>query len=335
MLQPTPGLTLEYIPCAGGARLVRLLGDSPCPVLPETADGLPLTEIGPYCFAGEERADALPPPAEIRRYTVPGGVQASGDVSGHRIAGAFLIALTLPDSLRVLGSCACYNCRALASLSLGGAPLTLGSDVFLNTFALQELILRAAPDAPSPLPGLLISLQGEVRAQFAPAGETLAAAHYPEYWEDLEETPAHILLHTYSGQGYHYRQCFAGGVPRWEEYDAVFPMARAEDPPAAVAALALDRLRWPFALGEAPRQAYRAFLSAHGAPLLARLQKAEDTAALTALLRLDVLDEAALQAGIAAAQRAEAAAFAALLTDALHCRRANTPAAACRYSFDF
>ena len=49
-----------------------------------------------------------------------------------------------------------------------------------------------------------------VRAEFCPAGAAapLAALWYPAYWEDIEETPAHILLHTFSGQGYHYRQCF-------------------------------------------------------------------------------------------------------------------------------
>ena len=58
MPQPTPGLALEYVPCAGGARLVRLFGDTPCPVLPAHVDGLPLAELGDYCFAQEMRETA-------------------------------------------------------------------------------------------------------------------------------------------------------------------------------------------------------------------------------------------------------------------------------------
>lgn len=335
MPQPTPGLALEYVPCAGGARLVRLFGDTPCPVLPAHVDGLPLAELGDYCFAQEMRETALPPEAALRRYTVPGACAPGG--AAHRIGGAFLTSLTLPDSLRVIGSCAFYNCRSLEALALGAAPLALGSDVFLNTFALHTLFLRAAPDAFSPLETLLVSLAGEVRAVFAPGETPLAAAHYPEYWEDIEETPAHILLHAYSGQGYHYRQCFAGGVPRWEEYDAVFPMARAEDSPAVMAALSFDRLRWPFSLGSAAEADYRAFLGAqaNAAALLKRLRTAQDTEALRALLALDVLDASALEAGAAEAARADAAPFAALLTDALHCKQAGAHAAACRYTFDF
>ena len=37
--------------CARGARVLRVLGDTPCPVVPDTVDGLPVVEIGPYCFA--------------------------------------------------------------------------------------------------------------------------------------------------------------------------------------------------------------------------------------------------------------------------------------------
>ena len=34
-------------PCRGGARLLKVLGDTPCPVLPAAVEGMPLTEIGP------------------------------------------------------------------------------------------------------------------------------------------------------------------------------------------------------------------------------------------------------------------------------------------------
>ena len=40
--------------CARGencARVLRVLGDTPCPVVPDTVDGVPVTEIGSYCFA--------------------------------------------------------------------------------------------------------------------------------------------------------------------------------------------------------------------------------------------------------------------------------------------
>lgn len=54
-------------------------------------------------------------------------------------------------------------------------------------------------------------------------GGPRAGLWYPAYWEDVEESPAHILLHTFSGQGYHYRQCFLDNKFLPAEYDAIFP----------------------------------------------------------------------------------------------------------------
>lgn len=323
---------LEYVPGAAGAQLVRLYADDPCPALPARIAGLPLTALAPYCFAETQRESALPAPA-ARCWAVWPPDAAPAAPSGGAMplpgrpetlppaaAGRFLQGVCLPDSLRVLGDCAFYNCRALAWLEAGADITVIGSDVFLNTFALAELRLRAAPDAPSSLFRLAGNIQTELRALFCPpgaGGHAAAAARFPEYWEDIEETPAHILLHTYSGQGYHYRQCFQDGVLDWAEYDSVFPMARAEDPPACMTLLALDRLRWPHDLSADAAAAYRAFLAKQADAVLAALRKAQDVPALDALLALDVLDRPALTRGLQAAVDAQDTAFAARLTAAL------------------
>ena len=44
-------MTVFWEPCAGGVRVLRLLGDTPCPAVPGVIGGLPVVEIGPYCFA--------------------------------------------------------------------------------------------------------------------------------------------------------------------------------------------------------------------------------------------------------------------------------------------
>ena len=79
----------------------------------------------------------------------------------------------------------------------------MGSDVFLNCFALEDLIIRATPEQAGHRPVCLVgSITEAVRALFWPVGEAAprAGLWYPAYWEDIEETPAHILLHTFSGQ---------------------------------------------------------------------------------------------------------------------------------------
>ena len=87
--------------------------------------------------------------------------------------------------------------------------------------------MQAGPEEPTGLFALVNNITEAVRAEFRPAGTAapLAALWYPAYWEDIEETPAHILLHTFSGQGYHYRQCFLENKFLPAEYDAIFPQA--------------------------------------------------------------------------------------------------------------
>lgn len=378
----TPGLYLDYLPLAnGGARLVRLYGHTPCPVLPETVDGLPLTELGPYCFAPAQRERLLPPPDALRRYAVPGGpgtdtagpafapvgpaVSANQPGAGRprpdeglppRIAGAFLETLTLPDTLRVVGEAAFYDCRRLRTLCFGRRLEVLGSDAFTNTFALNRLVVRAGPGQATGLARVLACLQGEVQAVFAgegpgdatesggtlpvsapsyregcesgvsagPGPNPLAVLWYPEYWEDIEETPAHILLHTFSGRGYQYRQCFAGGAPAFGEYDAVLHQTGEGDAPATMAMLALDRLRWPWALTGSAAADYRGWLAADGRALhcVRRLLKDEDAAGLRALLAQNVLDPEGLEQAGALAVSAENAEAAALFADALRQKRA-------------
>ena len=327
-LSPTPGLTLSYEPCPGGARLTGLFGNEPCPVLPETVGGLPLVEIGDYCFAGVPRGQAALAASALHE-TIPGAPPCE-----HRIGGSFLAGIVLPDALETIGNCAFYDCRALAWIGAGSRIKSFGSDVFLNTFALHILRLRSAPNVAGSVFRFVNSLSAALAVFFMPDGVTVqGAALYPEYWEDAEETPAHILLHAYSGQGYHYRQCFLSGVPLWGEYDAVFPQACAEDAPAAMAMLAFLRLRFPWELAPKSELCYRNYLTLHGVELVPLLSAHQDFPGLAALLSLSVLSDATITALAAQQAAAGNAAFAAALTDAL--QPALSPVNPNRYSFDF
>ena len=360
-------MLLDILPLAGGtARLVRVYGGEPCVKLPgavpapEGEGQWPITELGDYCFS--EKPRGLPGPEKICRYErAEDGklclTRAFGrDVSGkerysfdfdalaapaqddelHPICGNFLEEVTLPDSLRVIGSCTFYNCRRLRRLTAGTGELTMGSDVFLNCFALEDLIIRATPEQATGLFALVGSITEAVRALFWPVGEAAprAGLWYPAYWEDIEETPAHILLHTFSGQGYHYRQCFLDNKFLPAEYDAIFPQGHDADDAAIMAMLCFARLRYPWQLTEAAAGHYRAFLAANTDRVFARLLKAQDTDSIRALLALDVLDKAAFASAAALAAKAENAAAAALLADAEHKKYAPQSKKQ-RYDFDF
>ena len=347
------------------ARLVRVYADEPCIVLPASVPGpeggeWPITELGGYCFS--EKPRSLPGAGETCRYAVrPEGdctlTSAFGrDLTGkhgrydldfgegpaapeediHPACGNFVEEVTLPDGLQVIGSCAFYNCRRLRRLSVGAGELTMGSDVFLNCFALADLIVRAAPEQATGLFTLVNNITEAVRALFWLPGEDAprAGLWYPAYWEDVEESPAHILLHTFSGQGYHYRQCFLEGKVLPAEYDAIFPDGHASEDQGVVSMLCFDRLRWPWNLTEKAKAPYREFLASHTGLVLQRLLKAQDSASVKDLLALDVLDAAAFAEGAELAAKADNAAVAALLADAEYQKQAAKPKKR-RYDFDF
>ena len=323
------------------ARLTRVYGDAPCAALPASVPGpeggvLAITELGDYCFS--EKPRSLPRADALCRYEVsPDGtctlVQAFGrDLTGrhgrydldfgegaaapeelHPVCGNFVEELILPDSLQVIGSCAFYNCRRLRRLSVGVDP-----EEKTGLIALVNNITEAVR--------ALFWLPGEARPR--------AGLWYPAYWEDVEESPAHILLHTFSGQGYHYRQCFLDGKILSAEYDAIFPDGHAAEDQGVAAMLCFDRLRWPWNLTEKAKAPYREFLAAHTGLVLQRLLKAQDTDSIKDLLALDVLDAAAFAEGAALAAKADNAAAAALLADAEHKKRGSAPKKR-RYDFDF
>ena len=334
---------LDVLPLQNNTlRLCRVYGEEPCIVLPEVLPGedgtpLPITELGDYCFS--EKPRGLPAPEQRMRYALRAdgcAERISEKTDLHPVCGNFVEEVTLPETLRVVGSCAFYNCRKLRRLSVGSGELVVGSDVFLNCFALDTIVVRAVPDAPTGLFALVNSITEAVEALFQPEGSDtpLAGLWYPAYWEDYEETPAHILLHTFSGQGYHYRQCFLSRKFLPAEYDAIFPQGHDADDANIMAMLCFDRLRWPWQLGETAKAAYRKFAAAHTGRILTRLLKAQDLEGVKALLALDLMTPEAFAEGAALAAKADNAAAAALLADAAYRKRAAMPRKK-RYDFDF
>ena len=257
---------LYWEPCPGGARLLRLLGDTPCPAVPGTIEGLPVAELGPYCFADRP---------------VRPGARRTGD-DAHEITGNFVEEVTLPDTVRVLDSAAFYNCRRLRRVTLGPGVEGFGSDLFTNCRQLQTFRLRAAADAPTGLKKLLGAVSADITVKLDGA-----QLFYPEYSEFLDEnTPAHIFNHSIEGEGYRYRQCFDGSVLRFAEYDAAFPQACVGESEKTLCRIALDRLCTPFALLPEAQGIYSAYLAAHAASAAAPLIARRDTESLQLVLKL-------------------------------------------------
>ena len=282
-------MAVLWQPCAGGARVVRVLGDTPCPAVPGAVGGRPVVELGPYCFAARaaESGALWPPDAQ----------------DTHEIAGDFLEQAVLPDTLRVLHSAAFYNCRRLRSLELGAALDGFGSDLFTNCRALQLFTVRAWPQAPTGLRRLLGAVGADVMAAFCLEGQPLAQLFFPEYSEYLDEnTPAHIFNRSIQGIGYRYRQCFAEETLLFAEYDAAFIQADAEEPPASLCRVALNRLLFPYNLRPENRARYEAYLRAH--PIAAYTEPIAAHAAPALRLLAGLLEESDRRAAALACGRA-------------------------------
>ena len=271
--------------CSGGVRLLKVYGDTPCPVVPDAIEGLPVREIGAYCFAEKEVPHGT--------VTLP---EQMDPRSLHPICGNFVQEVILPDSVHLLDSAAFYNCHGLRRLEVGPGMDALGSDLFTNCQALDRLSVRSAPDAVTGLRKLVGCVSADVSAEFVDSrGAVLARLFYPEYFELLDEnTPAHIFNHSIEGEGYRYRQCFDGGVLQFAEYDAIFPQACVGESAETLCRLALDRLRWPCALADAARERYRSYVAGHLTQACEPLIAARDLVALRFVRSLPDLPQQSL-----------------------------------------
>ena len=110
-------------PASEGARLVRVLGETPCPVLPPSLAGHTVAEIGPYCFAPVLRGVSGPVFATMGSATreFSDTAQALAALALPEIAGSFVQSISLPAGVQQLNNAAFYNCRALQTLSFGAA----------------------------------------------------------------------------------------------------------------------------------------------------------------------------------------------------------------------
>lgn len=298
-------LTCARVP--GGVCVLRCETRDDAVTLPDAIDGAPVLHLGPYALS--ER-----PPAQTDGETFSVRIACGGPPPVHD-ANA-IRSVTLPAGLQSVGSYAFYNCRRLETLRLSGAVTDFGGGALMNCRALQNIVLRAAPDAPTCLPKLLGEHAGELDVRFD--GAAPARLLFPAYTEELEDlSPAHIFQRRIHGAGYGYRQCFESGVLHLRQYDLALEELLTRHDFLVAARVAARRLAVPHALSETARAAYLDCLRAHGGALLRRCAAAGESAALTFLLSLGVLDAAAVDAACdAAREHGQTAALAVLLAAA-------------------
>ncbi len=227
-------------------RVLRVLGDSPCPAVPETVEGLPVTEIGPYCFADRP---------------VRPGARRTGDDT-HEITGNFVEAVTLPDTVRTLHSAAFYNCRRLRRLSLGA-----GVEGWAATCSRTAAALRGCACAPHPMPPTGLKSCWGPSAQTLRWNWTVRSCFTPSirsFWTRTRPRISSTITLRARATGCGNAFTAAGAVD-YAAFDASFAQACVGEGEGALCRLALGRLVLPFALGGQARADYEFYLRAHPA----------------------------------------------------------------------
>lgn len=286
----------------GGARLLRVFGEHPYAVLPETADGNIITEIGAYCFASSGRL-----PGDYQR-TISGKESAL-----HELSGSYLKALTLPDSVKKIGSFAFYNCNRLETLELGKNMAETGGDAFMNCRNFHCIKLRCGVRESSGIRLILNQISSDMQVIFG-REETEAVLLFPEYYESYDEiAPAHLFGRNIEGEGFRARQCFKDGIVDFKQYDTIFPKACAEESVNTLCELSMNRMRYPVDLDEEPKKLYRDYIKKHAWDICQDDVRRKELERIRFLCEYQLADRSALEESIRMAAQLEWAKGAAAL----------------------
>lgn len=236
----TQQLDIIWEPVPDGVRILRVYGEHPIAALPAYIEGLPVTEIGPYCFSRSEPKL----PEQPFHYFVNQQEAARRPLSC--LSGSVVEAIALPSSITTLHNAAFYNCRNLHTLSVGTKIHSIGSDEFMNCTRLSKLIMRGADTKTNGLALLLERFAENLLVLFMPSDSVTAALFFPEYYEWLDEiSPAHIFSRSIHGEGFRMRKCFENGKVNYMKYDQCMENALKVESKETLCTIAMTRLRWP------------------------------------------------------------------------------------------
>lgn len=239
-----------------GARILRVYGDHLAVRLPDRLAGLPVTEIGAYCFSASEH---LPPDScQLTRLTESGEEMEIDSNTFPSISGHYVESVFLPDTVTTLHNAAFYNCRKMKLLSVGERIHAIGSDEFLNCVNLKTIILRGKPKGENGLFLLLERLISDVEVRFCPTDSSPECViFFPEYYEWLNEiSPAHVFSRSIEGEGFRMRHTFQNHRLDFIRYDQCFPDVLKGESDKNICRIAVNRLRWPIDLQNQSKSIY-------------------------------------------------------------------------------
>lgn len=262
----------------GTVRLLRVFGTSPEVTVPNKINGMPVKEIGAYCFSSTSRISSYEAYSctqvndnTVGNLKVDGGVKETGDLvqlcqegKVRELCGKYIQKIVLPKNVVSLGNFACYQCSCLEEIVVGNKLTEIGSDAFMNCRNLKNITVLGSVEDPSGLKQILGQRNLETTVTFQVQDQIETVLLYPEYNESYDEIgPAHIFKLNIEGEGFRARQCFRNGIVDLAQYDSIFMQACAEESQRTLCLMAMMRLYYPVGLLEQNKVVYESYLKAH------------------------------------------------------------------------
>lgn len=253
-----PDQILLYEKKGDSAVIWRCFSHEDKAVIPEQIEGLAVTELAPYCFSAHMDLTLL------ERNMKNGVLHRTGgeDALPPALCGNGLRELVLPASVKKAGRYCFYNCDRLERLEFCGELTDWGTGVFTGCHQMKEICLHLDRTEKSMLKEVLDEVPETLKVEYLVEGEEKhrALLVFPEFYEEgVENTPARILETHVHGSGILYRNCFRSRVFDFQQYDRMFPHARAQEDFPVLAELVTGRLWYPYGLSENARIQYEAF----------------------------------------------------------------------------
>lgn len=233
-----------------GICIDRVYGHDGIVELPETLEGLPVTELGAYIFSDHIDRGDLEKCRMSGKFCTEDGLEVQDEEGMPEMSGNAVQELILPSKLRKVGRYAFYNCFHLKKLSFGGDLRDVGVGAMTGCHKIERVTVKTDENGDSCLRDILTELPETLRVDMDKNGEQ-GRFWFPEFFEEgVENTPARIIENHVHGSGIRYRNSFLHKKLNILEYDKLFPYAEAWEEESIVLKLVLDRILYPMDLTE-------------------------------------------------------------------------------------
>lgn len=268
-----------------GICIDRIFGYDEIIEIPETLEGLPVTELGAYIFSDHIDRKELEALKANGSFCTEDGQTVSDDGGEPEISGNTVKELYFPVHLNKIGRYAFYNCFYLNKLSFYGELKDIGAGALTGCHKINRISVKADENGESCLRELLTELPETLRVDMEING-VKGRFWFPEFFEEgIENTPARILGNRVHGSGLRYRNSIVHKKLHTLEYDRLFSCAVVLEKEQIVLNLAMDRILYPAELSEESEETYIAYLKEHGAAAIQILGERQDYAAMTLILQ--------------------------------------------------